>query len=42
MGSPDLHEFVAAHTQNLYARRSSVLCSRSVHCLQFGSSEIVR
>jgi hypothetical protein len=29
MGSPDLQEFAAARTQNLYARRSSVLNSLS-------------
>jgi hypothetical protein len=27
MGSPDLQEFAAAHTQNLYTRRSSMLGS---------------
>jgi hypothetical protein len=27
MGSPDLHDFAAASTQNLYARRSSALAS---------------
>jgi hypothetical protein len=30
MGSPDLQEFAAARTQNLYARRSSALSSLSV------------
>jgi hypothetical protein len=29
-GSPDLQEFAAARTQNLYARCSSPLCSVSV------------
>jgi hypothetical protein len=30
MGSPYMHEFAAARTQNLYARRSNALCSLSV------------
>jgi hypothetical protein len=32
-GSPDLHEFAAARTQNLYVRRSSVLYSLSVRLM---------
>jgi hypothetical protein len=30
MGSPDLQEYAAVRMQNLYARRSSALCSLSV------------
>jgi hypothetical protein len=34
LGSPDLQEFSAARTQNLYARRNSALASLSVTLMQ--------
>jgi hypothetical protein len=37
MGSPDLHEFAAARTQNLFARRSNVLCSLTV-CIRLANA----